>query len=182
VGERSRQLGGAHIEFLAGVENPLGVKLGPDVTPEDAVALCERLNPGRRPGRLVLFSRVGADRVGDVLPPVLRAVTMAGHPVVWACDPMHGNTFVHESGYKTRRFDDVMRELRGFFAACDTAGVWPGGVHIELTGENVTECLGGTEEVLDEHLEQRYETMCDPRLNARQSLDLAFQVAELLRN
>ena len=181
VGERSRQLGGAHIEFLAGVENPLGVKLGPDVTPEDAVGLCERLNPGRRPGRLVLFSRVGADRVGDVLPPVLRAVTMAGHPVVWACDPMHGNTFVHESGYKTRRFDDVMRELRGFFAACDTAGVWPGGVHIELTGENVTECLGGTEEVLDEHLEQRYETMCDPRLNARQSLDLAFQVAELLR-
>ncbi len=182
VGERSRQLGGAHVEFLAGVQNPLGVKLGPDVTPEEAVALCERLNPGRRPGRLVLFSRMGADRVADALPPVLRAVTMAGHPVVWACDPMHGNTFVHESGYKTRRFDDVMRELRGFFAACDTAGVWPGGVHIELTGENVTECLGGTEEVLVEHLEQRYETLCDPRLNARQSLDLAFQVAELLRN
>ncbi len=182
VGQRSRQLGGAHVEFLAGVQNPLGVKLGPDVTPEDAVALCERLNPGRRPGRLVLFNRMGADRVADVLPPVLRAVSMAGHPVVWACDPMHGNTFVHESGYKTRRFDDVMRELRGFFAACDTAGVWPGGVHIELTGENVTECLGGTEEVLSEHLEQRYETMCDPRLNARQSLDLAFQVAELLRH
>jgi 3-deoxy-7-phosphoheptulonate synthase len=182
VGERSRQLGGAHIEFLAGVQNPLGVKLGPDVTPEDAVALCERLNPGRQPGRLVLFSRMGADRVAEALPPVLRAVTMAGHPVLWACDPMHGNTFAHESGYKTRRFDDVMRELRGFFAACDTAGVWPGGVHIELTGEDVTECLGGTEEVLDKHLERRYETMCDPRLNARQSLDLAFQVAELLRH
>jgi 3-deoxy-7-phosphoheptulonate synthase len=182
VGERSRQLGGAHIEFLAGVQNPLGVKLGPDVTPEDTVALCERLNPGRRPGRLVLFSRVGADRVGDVLPPVLRAVTMAGHPVVWACDPMHGNTFVHESGYKTRRFDDVMRELRGFFAACDTAGVWPGGVHIELTGDDVTECLGGAEEVLEQHLDTRYTSICDPRLNARQSLDLAFQVAELLRN
>ncbi len=106
---------------------------------------------------------------------------MSGHPVVWACDPMHGNTFVHASGYKTRDFDDVMRELRGFFAACDAADVWPGGVHVELTGENVTECLGGTEEVLGDHLEQRYETMCDPRLNARQSLDLAFQVAELLR-
>ncbi|MGH9032448.1 MAG: class II 3-deoxy-7-phosphoheptulonate synthase [Acidimicrobiia bacterium] len=181
VGERSRQLGGAHIEFLSGVQNPLGVKLGPDATPEDAVALCERLNPRRQPGRLVLFSRMGADRVEETLPPVLRAVTMARHPVVWACDPMHGNTFAHESGYKTRRFDDVMRELRGFFAACETADAWPGGVHIELTGENVTECLGGTEEVLDEHLEQRYETMCDPRLNARQSLDLAFQVAELLR-
>ncbi|MGH8984798.1 MAG: class II 3-deoxy-7-phosphoheptulonate synthase [Acidimicrobiia bacterium] len=181
VGERSRQLGGAHIEFLSGVQNPLGVKLGPDATADDAVALCERLNPTRRPGRIVLFSRMGADRVEDALPPILRAVTMAGHPVVWACDPMHGNTFAHESGYKTRRFDDVMRELRGFFAACETADAWPGGVHIELTGENVTECLGGTEEVLDEHLEQRYETMCDPRLNARQALDLAFQVAELLR-
>jgi 3-deoxy-7-phosphoheptulonate synthase len=181
VGERSREPAGAHVEFLAGVQNPLGVKLGPTATPEEAVTLCERLNPRRHPGRLVLFTRMGADRVEDVLPPILRAVTMAGHPVVWACDPMHGNTFVHESGYKTRRFDDVMRELRGFFAACETAGAWPGGVHVELTGENVTECLGGTEEVLDEHLEQRYETMCDPRLNARQSLDLAFQVAELLR-
>ena len=182
VGERSRQPAGAHVEFLAGVQNPLGVKLGPTATPEEAVALCERLNPRRRPGRLVLFSRMGADRVVQGLPPILRAVTMAGHPVVWACDPMHGNTFVHDSGYKTRRFEDVMRELRGFFAACETAGAWPGGVHIELTGDNVTECLGGTEEVLDEHLEQRYETMCDPRLNARQSLDLAFQVSELLRH
>ena len=182
VGERSRQPGGAHVEFLAGVQNPLGVKLGPSATPEETVTLCERLNPRRHPGRLVLFSRMGADRIEEVLPPILRAVTMAGHPVVWACDPMHGNTFVHDSGYKTRRFDDVMRELRGFFSACETAGAWPGGVHIELTGENVTECLGGTEEVLDEHLEQRYETMCDPRLNARQSLDLAFQVAELLRH
>jgi 3-deoxy-7-phosphoheptulonate synthase len=182
VGERSRQPAGAHVEFLAGVQNPLGVKLGPTATPEETVGLCERLNPRRQPGRLVLFSRMGADRVTETLPPILRAVTMAGHPVVWACDPMHGNTFAHESGYKTRRFEDVMRELRGFFAACEIAGAWPGGVHVELTGENVTECLGGTEEVLDEHLEQRYETMCDPRLNARQSLDLAFQVAELLRH
>jgi 3-deoxy-7-phosphoheptulonate synthase len=181
AGERTRQPDGAHVEFLSGVENPVGVKLGADVSPEDVLALCERLNPARQPGRLVLYSRMGADRVEAALPPLLRAVRVAGHPVVWACDPMHGNTFVHESGYKTRRFDDVMREMRGFFAACETADVWPGGVHVELTGENVTECLGGTEEVLGDQLEQRYETMCDPRLNARQSLDLAFQVAELVR-
>jgi 3-deoxy-7-phosphoheptulonate synthase len=181
AGERTRQPGGAHVEFLSGVENPVGVKLGPDAAAEDVLALCERLNPARQPGRLVLYSRMGADRVEEKLPPLLRAVRMSGHPVVWACDPMHGNTFVHDSGYKTRRFEDVMRELRGFFAACESAGVWPGGVHVELTGENVTECLGGTEEVLGDHLEHRYETMCDPRLNARQSLDLAFQVAELVR-
>jgi 3-deoxy-7-phosphoheptulonate synthase len=181
AGERTRQAGGAHVEFLSGVKNPVGVKLGPDASPQDVLTLCERLNPARRPGRLVLFSRMGADRVEETLPPLLRAVRMSGHPVVWACDPMHGNTFVHENGYKTRRFEDVMRELRGFFAACADSDVWPGGVHVELTGENVTECLGGTEEVLADHLEQRYETMCDPRLNARQSLDLAFQVAELVR-
>jgi 3-deoxy-7-phosphoheptulonate synthase len=182
IGERTRQPNGAHVGFLSGVENPVGVKLGPTATPDEVLGLCERLNPRRRPGRLTFVTRMGADRVAESLPPLLRAVTMAGHPVVWTCDPMHGNTFVHASGYKTRRFDDVMGELRGFFAACETAGAWPGGVHVELTGENVTECLGGTEEVLDEHLEHRYETMCDPRLNARQSLDLAFQVAELLRN
>ncbi len=181
VGERTRQLDGAHVEFLSGVNNPIGVKLGPSATPHDVVALCARLNPRRQPGRLVLFSRMGADRVAEVLPPLLRAVRLSGHPVVWACDPMHGNTFAHSSGYKTRRFDDVLRELRGFFEACESADVAAGGVHVELTGENVTECLGGSEEVLDEHLEQRYETMCDPRLNARQSLDLAFNVAELLR-
>jgi len=181
IGERTRQLDGAHVEFLSGVHNPIGVKLGPDSTPEETVALCERLNPGRRPGRLVLFSRMGADRIDDALPPLLRAVGLAGHPVVWACDPMHGNTFQHESGVKTRRFSDIMSELRGFFAACETADVWPGGVHIELTGEDVTECLGGADEVLGAHLEERYDTMCDPRLNARQSLDLAFEVAELLR-
>jgi 3-deoxy-7-phosphoheptulonate synthase len=181
AGERTRQPGGAHVEFLSGVENPVGVKLGPAASPEDVLALCERLDPSRQPGRLVLFSRIGADRIEERLPPLLRAVRMSGHPVVWACDPMHGNTFVHDSGYKTRRFEDVMRELRSFFAACEAADVWPGGVHVELTGENVTECLGGTEEVLGDHLEHRYDTMCDPRLNARQALDLAFQVAELVR-
>ena len=180
-GERTHALDGAHLEFLSGVNNPIGVKLGPEATPEEAVAICERLNPGRRPGRLVLFSRMGADRVSESLPPLLRAVKLANHPVVWACDPMHGNGFQTESGYKTRRFTDIMRELHGFFAACDGADVWPGGVHVELTGDDVTECLGGGDEVLDAHLQQRYETMCDPRLNARQSLDLAFEVAELLR-
>ncbi len=145
------------------------------------LALCERLNPERQPGRLTFVSRMGADRVGDALPPLLRAVRDSDHPALWICDPMHGNTFQHQSGYKTRHFDDVIREVHGFFAACDDAGVWPGGVHVELTGENVTECLGGSEAVLDADLEQRYESECDPRLNARQSLDLAFQTAEFLR-
>jgi len=181
AGERTNEPTGAHVEFLAGVHNPVGVKIGPRATADDVVALCERLNPRRQPGRLVLFSRMGADRVSEALPPLLRRVALSGHPVLWACDPMHGNTFVHASGYKTRRFDDVLSELRGFFAACEAADVPPGGVHLELTGDDVTECLGGSEEVLDEHLERRYETMCDPRLNARQSLDLAFEVAALLR-
>ena len=181
IGDRTRQLDGAHVEFLSGVQNPIGVKLGPDAEPKDAIALCERLNPEGRPGRLTLVSRMGKDHVEERLAPILSAVTDADHPVVWVCDPMHGNTFSHASGYKTRHFDDVMAELRGFFTTCRAAGVWPGGVHVELTGENVTECLGGTEAVLGTQLEERYETMCDPRLNARQSLDLAFQAAELLR-
>ena len=181
IGDRTRQLDGAHVEFLAGVENPVGVKLGPTTEPDEVLALCKRLNPDARAGKLMLISRMGQDRVSELLPPLIDAVRDSSHPVVWACDPMHGNTFTHSSGVKTRRFDDVMSELRGFFTACNNAGVWPGGVHVELTGENVTECLGGTDEVLGDHLEQRYETMCDPRLNARQSLDLAFQTAELLR-
>ena len=181
IGERTHQLDGAHVEFHSGIENPIGVKLGPGTTVDDLLALCEQLNPEHRPGRLTLVSRMGADRITELLPPWLRAVRDSDHPVLWICDPMHGNTYQHASGYKTRDFADVMRELHGFFAACDANDVWPGGVHIELTGENVTECLGGTHEVLGDHLEQRYETECDPRLNARQSLDLAFQVAELLR-
>jgi 3-deoxy-7-phosphoheptulonate synthase len=181
IGERTRRLDGAHVGFLAGVRNPVGCKLGPSATPEEAVALCEALNPERVPGRLTLISRLGAAHVADGLRPILRAVTDAGHPVVWACDPMHGNTFTSPSGRKTRHFDDVLAEIAGFFAAHRAEGTWPGGVHIELTGDDVTECLGGSEEILDTHLDQRYETMCDPRLNARQSLDLAFRVAELLR-
>ncbi|HEY8215772.1 MAG TPA: 3-deoxy-7-phosphoheptulonate synthase class II, partial [Acidimicrobiia bacterium] len=147
IGERTRRIDGAHVEFLSGVHNPVAVKLGPTATAEETVALCERLDPRRAPGRLVLFSRMGADHVAEALPPLLRAVKLRGHPVVWACDPMHGNTFQHESGVKTRRFDDIMREVHGFFAACETADVWPGGVHIELTGDDVTECLGGGDAV-----------------------------------
>jgi 3-deoxy-7-phosphoheptulonate synthase len=182
IGHRTHQLDGAHVEFLSGVQNPIGLKVGPDVAPDELMELCRRLDPGREPGRLTLVSRMGADHVGEHLPGLLRAVQRAGHPVVWACDPMHGNTFVHESGYKTRHFDAVMHEVEQFFACCGAHDVWPGGVHVELTGDNVTECLGGGDEVRGEDLESRYETRCDPRLNARQALDLAFRLADLVRH
>ncbi len=181
VGERTRQLDGAHVEFLSGIHNPVGSKVGPTATPDDVVALCERLNPGRVAGRLTLITRFGADAVEAGLPPLLRAVREEGHPVVWVCDPMHGNTITAEGGIKTRRFDDIVAELRGFFAAHRSVGTWPGGVHVELTGDDVTECLGGVEDIVEGQLAQRYTSACDPRLNARQSLDLAFAVAELLR-
>jgi 3-deoxy-7-phosphoheptulonate synthase len=181
VGERTRQLDGAHVGFLTGVENPIGVKVGPATTPDELVALCESLNPRRIPGRLTLVTRLGAGEVRDILPPLIRAVRESEVPVLWACDPMHANTFVTTSGHKTRRFDDVMGEIEGFFEAHREAGSWPGGVHLEITGENVTECLGGSEEVYEDQLDHRYETLCDPRLNARQSLDVAFRVAELMR-
>ena len=181
IGERTRQLDGAHVEFARGIGNPVGVKLGPSSTPDEAVALCEALNPDRVPGRLTLVTRMGATKVRDALPPVLRAVADAGHPVVWCCDPMHGNTFTSDTGRKTRDFDVIIDEIAGFFAAHHEVGTWPGGVHVELTGDDVTECLGGAEALGHGDLDDRYETMCDPRLNARQSLDLAFRVAELLR-
>lgn len=181
IGERTRELTGAHVEFFSGVLNPIGVKLGPTTTPEQAVALAERLNPNRVPGRLTFIARMGAERVQDTLPPLLRAVRQAEVPVVWACDPMHANMVRMPSGRKTRRFETIMDELHGFFAAHREVGTWPGGVHIEFTGEDVTECLGGSEAVLEEQLDHRYETLCDPRLNGRQSLDLAFRVAELMR-
>ena len=181
IGERTRQLDGAHVHFLSGVGNPVGCKVGPSVSPDDVVALCEALNPERIPGRLTLITRMGADTIAEALPPLLRAVKDAGHRVAWACDPMHGNTFTAPSGRKTRHFDAVLAEIAGFFRAHREVGTWPGGVHIELTGDDVTECLGGAEEILDADLGTRYETMCDPRLNGRQSLDLAFRVAELLQ-
>ncbi|HEY7562853.1 MAG TPA: 3-deoxy-7-phosphoheptulonate synthase class II [Gaiellaceae bacterium] len=181
IGERTRQPDGAHVEFFSGVHNPLGVKIGPTATPDEVLELCERLNPGRIPGRLTLVARMGAEQVFELLPPILRAVNEAEHPVVWASDPMHANAFRTESGFKTRRFDAIMAEIEGFFAACRREGVWPGGIHLEFTGEDVTECLGGSEAVLEEQLNARYMTLCDPRLNARQSLDLAFRLAELMR-
>jgi 3-deoxy-7-phosphoheptulonate synthase len=180
VGDRTRELEGAHVEFFSGVHNPLGLKIGPGATPEELVELCVRLNPDRIPGRLTVIARLGAEDVTDLLPPLLRAVRDEGHPVVWTCDPMHANGFV-AGGRKTRHFDAIMTELEGFFGACRAERVWPGGVHLEYTGEDVTECLGGSEGVSEEHLDHRYETLCDPRLNARQSLDLAFRLAELMR-
>jgi len=181
IGERTRHPGGAHVEFLAGVGNPIGCKIGPTITPDEVLELCQTLNPHRQPGRLTLIARMGADAVEDRLRPLLAAGRDAGHPVVWACDPMHGNTYTAEGGRKTRHVDAVLREISGFFASHRAEGTWPGGVHIELTSDDVTECLGGVEEIFDADLDTRYETMCDPRLNGRQSLDLAFQVAELLK-
>ena len=181
IGDRTRQIDGAHLEFLRGVGNPVGCKIGPDADSETVLGLCELLNPAQVPGRLTLISRMGADKVEDRLRPLLAAVRDSGHPVVWACDPMHGNTFTSGTGRKTRHFDFILDEIAGFVRAHRAEGTWPGGVHVELTGDDVTECLGGAEEVLDEHLDSRYETMCDPRLNGRQSLDLAFRLAELMR-
>ncbi|MEZ5312028.1 MAG: 3-deoxy-7-phosphoheptulonate synthase class II [Microthrixaceae bacterium] len=182
IGERTRELSGAHIEFFRGISNPVGCKLGPTATVEETLGICDALNPSRIPGRLTLISRMGAANVREALPPLLRAVKDAGHPVVWACDPMHGNTYTSPTGHKTRHFDSILAEIRGFFAAHAEVGTWPGGVHVELTGDNVTECVGGSDELLDGDLPLRYETMCDPRLNGRQSLDLAFDVAEMLRS
>jgi len=182
IGERTRELDGAHVEFLRGVGNPIGCKVGPTMTAEELLELCAILNPSRIPGRLTLITRMGADKIEEGLRPLLRAVADAGHPVVWACDPMHGNTFTAPSGRKTRHFDDIVREISGFVRAHRAEGTWPGGIHVELTGEDVTECLGGGDELLDSDLDSRYETVCDPRLNARQGVDLAFRVAELIQD
>jgi 3-deoxy-7-phosphoheptulonate synthase len=180
VGERTRQPDGAHCEFLSGIHNPVGCKVGPTATAEDVLVLCERLNPERLPGRLTLITRMGVDRIETALPPLLTAVRAEGHPVVWVCDPMHGNTFTAEGGHKTRRFDDILGELTAFFRVHQAAGTWPGGLHVELTGDDVTECLGGVADIAEDQLPDRYTTACDPRLNARQSLDLAFAVSEML--
>ena len=182
IGERTRQLDGAHVEFLRGVGNPIGCKIGKTTDVDYVLSLCETLNPARIPGRLTLISRMGANDVEEALRPLLRAVRDAGHPVVWACDPMHGNTYSAPNGRKTRHLEDIVKEITGFVKAHRAEGTWPGGIHIELTGENVTECLGGSEGLGNDDLDTRYETVCDPRLNARQSIDLAFRVAELIRS
>ena len=182
IGERTRQLDGAHIEFLRGVQNPLGCKLGPTATTEEAIKLCEILNPKQIPGRLTFITRMGASVIDNKLPELVGAVQDSDHPVVWACDPMHGNTYTAESGLKTRNFSDVVDETKKFFHIHRSIGTWAGGIHVELTGDNVTECIGGAENLSDDDLALRYETMCDPRLNASQSLELAFHVAEELRS
>ncbi|MGA4507086.1 class II 3-deoxy-7-phosphoheptulonate synthase [Propionibacteriaceae bacterium G1746] len=181
IGERTRQLDGAHVELMRHIRNPLGVKLGPKTSPEDAVALAEALDPDFEPGRLTFIIRMGAGNVREKLPPVIKAIEATGRKVVWSCDPMHGNTFEAANGYKTRAFNDVIDEVNGFFDVHRDLGTWPGGVHIELTGDDVTECVGGADELREEDLATRYETACDPRLNRNQSLELAFVVAERLR-
>ena len=181
IGERTRQLDGAHIALMELIHNPIGVKIGPTTTPEQAVEYVERLDPHNKPGRLTLISRMGNGNVRTALPPIVEAVEATGHKVIWQCDPMHGNTHESSTGYKTRHFDRIVDEVQGFFEVHRAIGSHPGGVHVELTGENVTECLGGAQDISDADLAGRYETACDPRLNTQQSLELAFLVAEMLR-
>ncbi|MFL5846379.1 MAG: class II 3-deoxy-7-phosphoheptulonate synthase [Solirubrobacteraceae bacterium] len=181
IGDRTRQLDGAHVALAALIANPLGVKIGPSATPDEVVALVERLDPHRVDGRVTLVSRMGNGHVREHLPPIIEAVTRAGHRVVWQCDPMHGNTEESPSGHKTRHFDRVMDEVEGFFEVHQGLGTHPGGIHVEHTGENVTECLGGAEMISHGELSFRYETACDPRLNTQQALELAFLVVEMLQ-
>ncbi|CAB4901745.1 unannotated protein [freshwater metagenome] len=180
IGERTRQADGAHLHFASVIRNPIGVKVGPTATPEDVVSLAERLNPERIPGRLTLITRMGAGKIRATLPKIVESVQASGHPVVWVCDPMHGNTRQAASGHKTRSFDDVLDEVQGFFDVHATIGSFPGGIHVELTGDDVTECVGGTGGVAEDGLGERYETACDPRLNRQQALELAFVVSDML--
>ena len=182
IGERTRQMDGAHVDFASKVRNPIGVKLGPKTTVEDALALIDKLDPTREPGRLTFITRMGAGKIREILPALVEGVTKSGAQVLWVCDPMHGNTFETSNGYKTRQFEDVLDEVRGFFEVHKKLGTHPGGIHIELTGDDVTECLGGGNQISEKDLESRYETACDPRLNHSQSLELAFLVAEMLRD
>jgi len=181
IGDRTRQLDGAHVEYMSGISNPIGLKCGPTMDTDDLLRLIDKLNPENIPGRLTLIARMGADQVEEKLPPLVKAVKDSGASVVWCSDPMHGNTVKASTGYKTRRVDDVMREVKGFFDVHDALGSYPGGVHFEMTGQNVTECLGGVAEVTEARLGDRYHTHCDPRLNASQSLELSFLIADLMK-
>ncbi len=181
LGDRTKQLDGAHVEFLRGIKNPIGMKCGPTTEPADVLRLIERLNPHNIPGRLTLITRMGAEQVAAKLPPLIRAVQREGCQVVWCIDPMHGNTITSSTGYKTRRFDRILDELHGAFAIHAAEGSHAGGVHFELTGQNVTECMGGAQAISEASLAERYHTHCDPRLNASQALDLAFEIAEALK-
>ena len=182
IGDRTRQPNGAHVEFLSGVDNPIGIKVGPTINEKELITLCEKLNPENEWGKLTLISRMGADTVRSKLPPLIKTIKESGQKVLWVCDPMHGNTYKTDNGYKTRHFDTILEELEHFFAIHRAEETIPGGVHFELTGDNVTECLGGAREISDSDLNSRYETACDPRLNNEQSLELAFLVTDLLRN
>ncbi|APT87205.1 class II 3-deoxy-7-phosphoheptulonate synthase [Corynebacterium flavescens] len=182
IGERTRGLEDFHVNFAALIGNPVGIKLGPGVTPEQAVEYAERIDPNREPGRLTMIARMGHDKVRTVLPPIVKAVEESGHKVVWQSDPMHGNTFTASNGYKTRHFDKILDEVQGFFEVHRELGTHPGGVHLEFTGEDVTECLGGAEDITDVDLPGRYESAVDPRLNTQQSLELSYLIAEMLRN
>ena len=182
IGDRTRQLDSAHVEFMRGIANPIGLKTGPSQTPDELLRIIDVLNPNNDPGRLVLISRMGHDQVAEKLPDLVRAIEREGKKVVWTCDPMHGNTIKAQSGYKTRPFELILQEVRGFFAVHEAEGTHAGGVHIELTGQNVTECTGGAQAITDEGLSDRYHTHCDPRLNASQSLELAFLVSEHLKS
>ncbi|TXC71218.1 3-deoxy-7-phosphoheptulonate synthase class II [Sphingomonas ginsenosidivorax] len=180
IGDRTRFEGSAHVEYLRGIGNPIGVKCGPSLEPDALLRMLDTLNPGRVPGRMTLITRYGFDKIEAHLPKLVRAVTRAGHPVVWSCDPMHGNVVKAANGYKTRPFDRILAEVRGFFAVHRAEGTHAGGIHAEMTGQNVTECTGGAVDVTEQSLADRYHTHCDPRLNAGQSLELAFLLAEML--
>jgi 3-deoxy-7-phosphoheptulonate synthase len=181
IGDRTRQLDGAHVEFMRGIRNPIGMKVGPSMAPDDLLRLMDVLDPGNEPGRLTLIARLGADKVAETLPPLVRAVKNAGRTPVWLCDPMHGNTVSTAGKIKTRRFDDIVAELSSFFAVHDAAQTIAGGAHVEMTGQDVTECVGGARGLSEDDLGARYETFCDPRLNAEQSLELAFHLAGALK-
>lgn len=182
IGERTRQLDGAHMDFAQKIHNPIGVKLGPKTTPAEVLEIIKKLNPTNEAGRLTFITRMGAGLIREKLPALVEVVQKSGSIVLWVCDPMHGNTYEAPSGYKTRKFDDVLDEVRGFFEVHKKIGTHPGGIHIELTGDDVTECVGGGDQISHEDLATRYESACDPRLNHTQSLELAFLVAEMLRD
>lgn len=182
IGERTRQIDHAHVEYFKQIENPIGVKIGPGIDKDELIGLIDALNPDNQAGRLTLITRMGADKLAESLPVLIRAVKSEGRNVVWSCDPMHGNTVKASSGYKTRQFDDIMRELRQFFSVHQAEGSYPGGIHLEMTGEHVTECTGGAYQITDSDLGSRYLTQCDPRLNADQVLELAYLIADSLKS
>jgi 3-deoxy-7-phosphoheptulonate synthase len=181
IGDRTRQVDGAHVEFCRGVINPIGIKCGPSLRPDELVQLINKINPQNEAGRITLITRYGANKLENFLPDLIKSISKEGFKVVWSCDPMHGNTVKADSGFKTRPFDSILTEVREFFDVHNVEGTYPGGIHIEMTGKDVTECTGGVQDIGDHDLSSRYHTACDPRLNASQSLELAFLVAEELQ-